>query len=170
MAEAGSSIEPKRQGRFKPRAFARALIEGKTQAEAARIAGSAATSEAALATIGSRWMRHPSVQKVLKSIDPAVTYGISGGVQWWAKVANGLESGIEPHDRTEAIDRLCRIKGLFVVKHQHQHEHVVVFKGGVDELAPAGDASLSNVPTDALEAELARRRAVIDVEAVKPDA
>lgn len=166
--------------KWSPGRFARAIVEGKTLAEAAQYAGSPALTEASRQVIGSRWLRSPRVMALLSEIKPLAVYGIQRGVKRLIGVLEGEKgyTGDYPtrFDEIQAFDRLARLEGLYVTKIQVEHLKPVEFRGF--GLAPViegtlvdGDgASIAGLTDSALEAqvnalnaELARRKVGVPV-------
>lgn len=138
--------------RWSPRKFARALLENKTQAEAAKIAGSTAVTDEALAQVGYRWRRHPKVQRWLSVVDDDLQRAWRGFVSHAADVCEGLVP-----DATE-IDRLGnglaagRALGKFVQRIDITHSGVISYS----RLAPSDSVDKSSI----IEASLMRPKAV----------
>lgn len=115
--------------RWSPKKFARALLDGKTQAEAAKIAGSLATTEEALKTQGYRWAKHPKVAALLAEADALLDTAWAQGVAHLSRVIQGVAPDTTHFDRAEAIKIVGKVKGKFVDHRRVEVEHKVTFRG-----------------------------------------
>lgn len=156
MEQPALEVPKQRMGRLKPRTFARAVIEGKTLAEAARIGGSLAEGDHALEVVGSRWIRRPKVVALLSEVQADLLAGWAGGVRWWMDAARGAVK-VTDQDRIQIISNLGHVLGKYIQRIEVSSTQRVEVMGF---LATASAPTLQTASIEAIEAELARRKAL----------
>lgn len=110
----------------KDRLFVEAICAGLSSVEAARAAGSEATTKSGLASLASRWRKRPEIDAAIRALRAQLT---PEGDGLWDLALKALREILldkgNPAARAKAIDTLARILGkLQPERHEHLHAHV----------------------------------------------
>jgi len=112
----------------KDKLFVEAICAGLSNIEAARAAGSEATTKSGLASLASRWRKRPDIDAAIRALRAQLT---PEGDGLWDLAMKALREILmdkgNPGARAKAIDTLARILGkLQPERHEHLHAHIEI--------------------------------------------